>query len=482
MPREDVAVAALFSALPDGALIVDRDGVIVRANPAAAELLSCAIAELEGSSVVDWYYEPDESRDRHLVDRLGLDNRATPRTWRTGEGQPRILLVTARAVGAEVALLLRPPGDLDHLIERAVRTADVFRTVIEHLPECVIIHARGKIIYANSTMLRTWRGTAAEIIGRPAMDLVHPDDRELVRERIAALAGGDGVLPFIDERLVRSDGTTFLAQVGAVAITFDGQPAVMVVARDLTELREREARGSQVDRMVALGTLAAGVAHEIGNPLTYLLLRLDAATVRAGELRAAIPIGAPAAPVLDELFGHLAAVADGARRVRTIVGELRAFSRPDDEPAVVDVAGPLERAVNLASHALAGIAIERDLAPARAVLIAEGKLTQVVLNLLVNASHAIRQAGPGPHAIRVRVWTERDRTCLAIRDTGVGIAADDLPRVFDPFFSTKPVGEGLGLGLATAHSIITSAAGAITVESSPGAGATFTVSLPAVVG
>ncbi len=481
MASADVS-AAFFAALPDGAIVVDAAGQIVLANPAAAALLGCHPDALIGTAIGSWYHDPDEARDRHHIDRLGLDGRPTPRDWRTADGGRRVLLVTARALGDAVGLVLRPPGDLDELVERATRTADTFRTVIEHLPDCVIIHARGRILYANATMLATWRGARHELIGRSAFDLVHPDDHELVRERMTTLADGRAVLPFIDERLVRSDGTVFLAQVGAVSISFDGQPAVMVVARDVTEARERQARGGQIDRMVALGTLAAGVAHEIGNPLTYLLLRLDAATVRGGELRSALPSGTPAAPVLDELLTHLAAVADGARRVRTIVGELRTFSRSDDLPAVIEVAGPVERALKLAGHALNGIDVLRRFTAARPVLIADGKLTQVALNLLVNASHAIRQAGPGPHTITVRIWTERDRTLLEIADTGIGIAPADLGRVFDPFFSTKPVGEGLGLGLATAQSIVTSASGTIAVDSVPGAGATFTVSLPAAPG
>lgn len=471
--------SALVAALPDGVLVVDAAGAVVAANRAAGELLGFAEAELLGRGLVDLYFHPEEAHERTLADRAGVDGRPTPREWRTRAGARRVLLVTSRVLGEQVALVLRDPGDLEDMVERLLRSADGFRAVIDSAPDCVIIHTRGRITYANRTMLTMWGGTLDELIGLPAVQVVHPEDHALARERMAALAAGKALLPFIDERLVRKDGTVFLAQVGAVAIAFDGEPAVMVVARDVTELRRRQLRGGQIDRMVALGTLAAGVAHEIGNPLTYLLLRLDAASVRAGELRSAVPAGTPAAPVLDELIGHLAAVADGARRVRTIVGELRQFARTDDEPTVLEVTGPIERALNIAAHALAGVQIERAYAPARPVLIAEGKLTQVALNLLVNAGHAVRAAGGSGQRVRVRVWSEGATTSFAITDTGVGIPAADLPRVFDPFFSTKPVGEGIGLGLATAQSIVASASGRITVESQPGAGATFTVTLPA---
>jgi PAS domain S-box-containing protein len=477
-PLDGSLASALVAALPDGVLVIDPGGKVASANRAAGALLGCAAAALVGRPLTELYLHPEEAHGRTLADRLGGDARPTPREWRTAAGTRRVLLVSSRVFGDQVALVLRDPGDLEDMVERLLRSADGFRAVIDSAPDCVIIHSRGRITYANRTMLTMWGGTLDELIGLPAVQLVHPDDHALARERMAALAAGQPLLPFIDERLVRKDGTVFLAQVGAVAIAFDGEPAVMVVARDVTELRRRELRGGQVDRMVALGTLAAGVAHEIGNPLTYVLLRLDAASVRAGELRTAVPAGTPAAPVLDELIGHLAAVADGARRVRTIVGELRQFARTDDEPTVLDVTGPIERALNIAAHALAGVKVERAYAAARPVLIAEGKLTQVALNLLVNAGHAVRAAGGGDQRVQVRVWSEGATTSFAITDTGVGIAAADLPRLFDPFFSTKPVGEGTGLGLATAQSIIASASGTITVASQPGAGATFTVALP----
>ncbi|MCL2447834.1 MAG: ATP-binding protein [Polyangiaceae bacterium] len=255
-------------------------------------------------------------------------------------------------------------------------------------------------------------------------------------------------------------------------------------APDVSERAEIEQQLVQRDRMAALGTLSAGVAHEINNPLTYMLVNLEHVLRR---LRAACASDDPAfelasAPEgLTGLARSLQHAVDGGNRVRQIVRDLLTFAQGNiEQRGLVDVRGVVESATQMAWHEIRHRArLTRSLAELPPVDANEARLGQVFLNLLVNAAQAIPEGHADRHEVRVATRTdEQGRAVVEIADTGVGIAAEHMPRIFDPFFTTK--GEsGTGLGLAISHGTVKALGGEIHVKSSPGHGSTFRVILPA---
>ena len=228
------------------------------------------------------------------------------------------------------------------------------------------------------------------------------------------------------------------------------------------------------ERQVALGQLAAGVGHEINNPLTYIVANLE-------FLRDHLDAGSV------ELTAATAEALDGAARIRRIVGDLKVFGRgkSDDRTGVV-VAEVLDSAIKLARHAIRHRAVlERQDGPLPVVKADASRLAQVFVNLLVNAADAFPDSRAGdPNAIiRVHAFTdERGRAVIEIIDTGVGIAAEDQKRLFEPYFSTKPVGEGTGLGLFVSRGIIEDLGGDLTIDSKVGRGTTVRICLPPSTG
>ncbi len=232
------------------------------------------------------------------------------------------------------------------------------------------------------------------------------------------------------------------------------------------------------DRLVSVGTLAAGAAHEINNPLTYVIANLEFAARLVGQ-----PLPADinaAAESRARLRRALAYAREGAERVRQIVKNLRTFSRGDeDRRGPVLVEDVIESSIDMAWNEIRHRArLVREFSPVPAVVANEARLGQVFLNLLVNAAQAIPEGHVAEHRVRVVTREQGDRVVVEISDTGAGIAPDVVERIFDPFFTTKPVGEGIGLGLSICHGIVANLGGEIQVESAPGRGSTFRVLLP----
>jgi CheY-like chemotaxis protein/two-component sensor histidine kinase len=228
------------------------------------------------------------------------------------------------------------------------------------------------------------------------------------------------------------------------------------------------------DRMATVGTLAAGVAHEINNPLSAVVANLELAAKEAAEMCA--KLGGS-----HELLEELHDAQEAAERIRLIVRDLKIFSRGDEQDAVlVDLHRVLESTLRMAGNEIRHRArIVKEFGAIPLVAASESRLGQVFLNLLMNAAQAIPEGAFDTNEIRLVTSTSSSGFAVVeIRDTGQGIAPEILPRLFTPFFTTKPVGVGTGLGLSICHRIVAGLGGQIQVVTEVGRGATFRVVLP----
>jgi signal transduction histidine kinase len=253
----------------------------------------------------------------------------------------------------------------------------------------------------------------------------------------------------------------------------------VIVVRDLREVADLRHRLVTSARLAAVGELAAGIAHEINNPMAFVRSNLSQLEGRWKEVRAELE-RAGRSDALREALGDvdelLVDSIEGVDRAVEIVRNVKGFAHPGNggrEP--VDLNRLLEDALRLIAPQLRGRAeVERQFGEVPELSGVPQQLRQVFVNLLLNASQAI---SPGGH-IRLTTRIEGGRAVVTVADDGTGIAPEIIDRIFDPFFTTKPVGEGTGLGLGIAYQIVRSHGGAISVESTPGHGAAFRVELP----
>jgi signal transduction histidine kinase len=265
-----------------------------------------------------------------------------------------------------------------------------------------------------------------------------------------------------------------------------GSDEVFVLLRDLTETRqlarrlsriEEEAKLLRADRMASVGQLAAAVAHEANNPLAYVIANLSFVQERIAEIHGA-EIDA-ARPALDEALQESR---QGADRVRQIVRDLKTFARADEEEQrPLDVAAIMESTLKMAATEIRHRArLERRYGDVPLVVANEGRLAQVFLNLLVNAAQAIEPGRADSNEIRITLGKDAGgNAVIEVTDTGTGISPENLARVTEPFFTTKPIGIGTGLGLTVCKNIVEGYGGKLELSSNVGAGTTARIVLPA---
>jgi signal transduction histidine kinase/CheY-like chemotaxis protein len=330
---------------------------------------------------------------------------------------------------------------------------------------------------------------AARRIGAGDLAIALPsrgrDELAAVERAVNAMAADLGRAIVERERLIRERADaedrvlrTYNARLEAAVQARTGELAAAnaELKRRFEELLATRGRLQAADRLATIGQLAAGIGHEINNPLAYVAANLEFV---AGELER--PPAEWTGPLVAEVRSALQEARDGAARIRAIVRDLEtvARTRPGDL-GPVDVAGAVKAAVQLSGHELRRSArLEEDCAAGCLVLAEEGRLTQVFLQLLINAVQALPEDRAGENTIRVAVRPEPDgRVVAEVEDNGRGIPAEHLERIFEPFFTTKPVGKGTGLGLSVCQGIVAALGGTIAVDSEVGRGTVFRVVLP----
>lgn len=268
--------------------------------------------------------------------------------------------------------------------------------------------------------------------------------------------------------------------VAPIAIDAGSAFGSVMVFRDVGERRRLERRLGMSERLAAIGTMAAGMQHEINNPLASVVANVQFAL----EALRSKPRG-PSPEEIAELVTALEDATEGAERVRRTVEDLRHFSRSNETiDAPIDVTTAIEEAVRMTAHAVRHHAgVRREYGTAPRVRAEEGQLARVFMNLLLHAAQATGDGGAGQHTIVLTTRTDATGRAVAeVTDDGPGMPRDVLHRIFDPFFTPPHADSAMGLGLAVCHSIVTSLGGEIDVESELGKGTTFRVSLPSADG
>jgi len=352
----------------------------------------------------------------------------------------------------------------------------MLRAIIDSIADGIVAtESTGTIIARNRAAADLWRitdedaGDSAALLRAASRQARDPEAlvaRFEAQNRDAT--GGDEVVELMDGRVLEVSVHPLRRSAGSEA---DGR---IWVFRDVTERKRFDAQLQFSDRMASVGRLAAGVAHEINNPMTHVICSIELAR---GQLTPRDGVGTAAMLEADQLLG---AAFGSALRVARIVADLQRISRHDDDHlAPMRVEDALEAAIAIAMSRIRGkCRLVRRYAAVPDIVANEGRLTQVFLNLLVNAAQVLEKSDGEGEITVVIALDDVGSVVVEIRDNGPGMGPDVLAHAFEPFYTTKPIGSGTGLGLSICYALVTALGGRIHLASTVGAGTTVRVELP----
>ncbi len=471
--REHETLADFIDFLPVGFYSADTEGRFRFVNQRLAEWIGRPAEELVGLELREVLgVEPDPEEDRAEMRLMG----------RNGDVFQAFVTHTVFDEGGEMLTRSVVVRDLmpERHWERVLKTAERrFHWLFEDAPVGIVLADPDTTVnLCNPAFVAMTDERAEAIPGRPVVDFIAPEDRPAAAEQLSRVLMGASPGVHLPVRLV-SRGRDMVATLYISPTAEDGAPSgLMLHFIDTTEQKNLEIQFAQSQKMQAMGQLAGGVAHDFNNLLTAMIGFCDLLLQRHGPG--------------DASFADIMQIKQNANRAASLVRQLLAFSRRQAlQPRLFDVTDALADLSNLLRRLL-GETIELSITHGRdlgLVRVDPGQFDQVIINLAVNARDAMPRGGhltvttkavhvDRPYQRGADVMPPGAYVLIEVADTGTGISAENLGRIFEPFFSTKEVGAGTGLGLSTVYGIVRQTDGFIFVESRPGHGTSFSIYLP----
>jgi len=478
---------ALFDLAADSVFMVDPDGRIAAVNKREEQALGYAEAQVVGRKFLEFVFPRYQEVTNGLLEKIVrgesqvptqeievLNHHGVPMPVemdliRIEDGMTVSVMVQLHDIAERKRLgqqLQEYSEELEAKVRERTREIEETKQYLENLLEnandvIYTLDTEQRFTYVNSKV-ETWGYRKEDLIGRPYLSLL--SKRHRGRRLKSTLDIGAKQVYEVEVMSPTGEARAVMVSVSPLCDPEGRIQGVLGIARDITDTKKLEQQIRNSEKLASVGKLAAGVAHEINNPLGGILNCLY--NLRKGTLSQA------------RQEEYIASMEDGLRRVQKIVRQLLDFSQQHDPQfSSIDINAVVERVLVLTNHAFVEnhIRLEKQLRLGLpSLMVDRHMIEQVLVNLILNAVQAIR--GGGVITIRTRVVAE---TCAVdVEDTGCGIPPNVLPRIFDPFFTTKGTGEGTGLGLSVSLGIVERHGGQILVESEVGKGTVFTVRLP----
>jgi len=394
------------------------------------------------------------------------------------------LLVSDEATRADMAVALQKLREEVEDRKRAEKalgaSEEKYRLLFENANDAIFIAQDGFIKFPNPQALKMTRYTEEGLSKIPFVNLIHPQDRDFVLERHKKRLAGEDLPMTYSFRIINKSGEELWVQINAAVITWEDRPATINFLRDITEQMHLEQHLQQSQKMESIGTLAGGIAHDFNNILGIIIGNAELALNNI--------------PRENKAQSNLEEIRTASLRARDVVKQLLSFARKTDLEKKPIIIAPIikETLKLLRSSVPTSIDIRQNISKDIDTIMADPtQIHQIILNLCTNAVHAMPDGGIIEVALKNMELDEAMAARYAdlkpglyvnliVNDTGHGIPEEEMDRIFDPYFTTKEVGKGTGMGLAFVHGIVKSHEGWLSVESEPGKGTIFSIFFPAV--